>query len=541
MALAHYSLPVAGSFNRLFYWHNEAVDLFFCLSGFTLALVYSRQPRTRDGFRNYLVARLARIYPLYIATLLWVALIRLPVSSIYPFNVAIRDFVAQVAAVNSWPIIGSGVHWNIPSWSISIEVFCYLFIFPVLWFAHTTAKPWVAVSLIGLCAVASYIAVTRYMDWHISEPGHYHAEHWSAYVVNTVRGVAGFFAGWMVCSIYLGKSGLNTLAAMSTGLTALAMIGVIAASAAIGINKSYIIFLFPLLILGLANGNSLVANGLSGRLTHRLGTYSYSVYLLHIPVKTTVDILITKYGIQFSSASYSVILVGALVASSSLSFHYFEVPWRRMIRRWFQAPASSRKLVTLQDFGRDWPALLASLVLLLATAHMASNIMRSIAPGKELLNEYAYLRVFTEGWSNYEGSHIWGVGKTSVIEISLQETKTLMQVDLRGLAFVTPAHPRKTTAIFVNGVVASIIEATSETPAFMCSLNIPKGVRTLKILFQSDDPVSPRSQGMSDDSRELSIQVESLKVRAKLLHAPATNSRTEVAEQSGCASAKLRR
>ena len=70
VALAHYNLPILGAANRLFFWHNAAVDLFFCLSGFTLALVYVGQP-SRLGCGIMGVARFARIYPLYIASLRW--------------------------------------------------------------------------------------------------------------------------------------------------------------------------------------------------------------------------------------------------------------------------------------------------------------------------------------------------------------------------------------------------------------------------------------------------------------------------------------
>src|SRR5690349_13702809 len=64
IAVAHLNLLFPDNSGMM--WHN-AVDLFFCLSGFTLSYVYSR-----ETFRllNYLTARIARIYPLYVFTLI---------------------------------------------------------------------------------------------------------------------------------------------------------------------------------------------------------------------------------------------------------------------------------------------------------------------------------------------------------------------------------------------------------------------------------------------------------------------------------------
>jgi peptidoglycan/LPS O-acetylase OafA/YrhL len=47
-----------------------AVDLFFLLSGFVISHAYSQQLGTIARFRQYCVARLIRLYPLYCAAIL---------------------------------------------------------------------------------------------------------------------------------------------------------------------------------------------------------------------------------------------------------------------------------------------------------------------------------------------------------------------------------------------------------------------------------------------------------------------------------------
>ena len=50
----------------------------------------------------------------------------------YPTWTAFTYFLLQSLMLNSWPIIGSGEHWNFPAWSISVEWFCYVLLFPLL-------------------------------------------------------------------------------------------------------------------------------------------------------------------------------------------------------------------------------------------------------------------------------------------------------------------------------------------------------------------------------------------------------------------------
>src|SRR5580698_8586607 len=57
------------AFTKLFQWGGYSVDLFFLLSGFILNWVYLSGPRPLD-WRSYLMARVARILPLYYLTML---------------------------------------------------------------------------------------------------------------------------------------------------------------------------------------------------------------------------------------------------------------------------------------------------------------------------------------------------------------------------------------------------------------------------------------------------------------------------------------
>ena len=120
------------------------VDFFFLLSGFVLAHAYgerfSRWPGIA-GFREFLVFRFARLWPLHIVTLgLLVSLesakfaLDGPFTEMLPPAFAGRNhpqwlplhvFLLQAFTQEDYDT------WNVPSWSISCEWFAYM-LFPLL-------------------------------------------------------------------------------------------------------------------------------------------------------------------------------------------------------------------------------------------------------------------------------------------------------------------------------------------------------------------------------------------------------------------------
>lgn len=110
------------------------VDLFFILSGFILSHVYLRLVETGSfNYRSFLWARLARVYPVHLVTLIatlmiWgVALVlgaRFDPMAFDPWALP-----QQLLLIHAWGTTPT-VQWNFPSWSISAEWFAYLS-FPV--------------------------------------------------------------------------------------------------------------------------------------------------------------------------------------------------------------------------------------------------------------------------------------------------------------------------------------------------------------------------------------------------------------------------
>lgn len=203
VALAHFRPPLPYDLAVFLLWQNAAVDLFFCLSGFTLSYVYKRRT---FRFSGYLTARIARVYPLYLVTLIaagalyvWPLMIN-PLT--YPAGTALSDFFRQALMLNARPIVGSGVHWNFPAWSISIEWFCYLVLFPLLLTQNAPRSTAARLICIIALSIVSYRLFMAYFDEHITSPELYTAKSQWSYWVSLIRGMCGFIAGWLAFASY---------------------------------------------------------------------------------------------------------------------------------------------------------------------------------------------------------------------------------------------------------------------------------------------------------------------------------------------------
>jgi peptidoglycan/LPS O-acetylase OafA/YrhL len=152
---------IRGSFD-LPMWYaevlNQGVSIFFVLSGFILTYVYPELPSWPSAGR-FLRARIARIWPAYIASMVLAVLI-------YPASVTALDTPALIGRLATnvlmiqtwWPAGPASISINGPSWSISTEAAFYC-LFPLLiWRLRT--RWWINLILCLCVAAATMLAVT---------------------------------------------------------------------------------------------------------------------------------------------------------------------------------------------------------------------------------------------------------------------------------------------------------------------------------------------------------------------------------------------
>lgn len=325
----------------LLHWlefQNAAVDVFFCLSGFTLCLVYGAGLGRRLDLRNYAVARLARIYPLYAAVTLvglWYTVAwGLNAYASYTAAGLVADGVRQLLLVNAWPLVGSGAFWIDPLWSISAEAFCYAAVFLPAWAASGRLRrvsPRVLTAAMLLLPAFAYGFFVRYFNSAVNGHGYPPPATVLSYWVALVRATCMFSSGWLAYLIWLRQDVVARAAGLTTDAVCLLFLACLAGQAWTVVNVQVVVVLAPAMVLGLMDGRSAAARLLSWPPVHLLGVISYSIYLLHWPVLNIM--MHTWPGLRDTQLTRILVPMLVTLALSLLSFYGFERPARQALRR----------------------------------------------------------------------------------------------------------------------------------------------------------------------------------------------------------------
>jgi len=278
----------------------QAVTTFFVLSGFVLTRSYWTAQWSGEGLAKYYRGRVARVYPVYLLSLLVVA-----------------KFIAEDKTPGLWGYLAAHltltqawlgpipVQWNTPAWSLSCEMFFYA-VFPLLgaFLVRRARWPWIAT----MGAVACVL--TRVM-WAVGvSDGIKPLIHLSDFLMGIVAACAyelvqGRVRGWW---LYVpGFAGAASAIMWEKWLP-------------VDLN-SVLRPLNALLLVGLAIG----CRALSGRVLVYLGKASYAMYILHVPIMWWY----LRVSHSFSPALY----VAMVIAASALVYTAVEEPANRLLRR----------------------------------------------------------------------------------------------------------------------------------------------------------------------------------------------------------------
>jgi peptidoglycan/LPS O-acetylase OafA/YrhL len=293
-----------------------SVSFFFTLSGYILAVSYL--PRT-VAKGQFWWARFARIYPLFLITLLLDApQFLIGVTKEIGFHAASRvvlvRLIANIFLLQAWLPALRGIDW--PNWSISVEAFFYLvFPFFITWAARFRVRN------LGVVATAVYLSgmigvfVSMHAPISLDVLKFNPLLHLHAFVLGIFVGVAR------------AKRNLNPAYAP-------ALLGVAVACFALTvtfyahiphplIHDGMLAPAFSCAILALDSHNKVIDAFLSFKWLVILGEASYGLYLIHIPLWHVFYHL----RLDQSPVAYPAYIVCA-VGLSVLSFFFVETPLR---------------------------------------------------------------------------------------------------------------------------------------------------------------------------------------------------------------------
>ena len=526
VALGHYGIGDLADILKVLYWKNAAVDLFFCLSGFTLCVAYKVASAPRLTLGNYFGARIARIYPLFVISLAFMVLLRgAPwFPSEHEQDLQIRDFVQQILMVNAWPFFGTGVHWIFPAWSVSVEFFCYLFVFPAAFHAaHLGLRmSWKvrAVLAISLMAVSTLLYL-RYWDdgWLILGLRRWPGTAFPSfpYFVPLVRGILGMLAGWLVYFSYCSRDRFWQWATRWADLVAVLAIALLICGALKVLPNQWVLLLFPALILGLASEGSLSSRLAASKPLHYLGAISYSIYLLHIPWRLAFCLAtgVPQSEVSHRPAAFLALLAG-LILVAGVSYRSVEMPFRGLVRGAFAAKGASGRLAPVMR-----GALLAVLIAFgLAEANGAGLLRQPTIPpvalGEDVARPPTFQRVAGDGWSSPEDWGIWSLGHKSVLLMQLAgKPDVTTKLAIKGVFFVCDKHPNVTVHFSANGIPLATLTGTLSNSMIERTFDLPPEIfasspRRLKLVIAIDNPSSPMAMGLSGDDRIIGFGLKSL-------------------------------
>jgi peptidoglycan/LPS O-acetylase OafA/YrhL len=304
------------------------VDLFFVLSGFVLAYVYGSQLENFGAVREFVIRRLARLYPLHLVTLLATAcLIALSDRAAYPMFIYpendLKHFLLNIGLLQ-YIGLEDGFSYNAPSWSISTEFWvnvlfaCLAFLVGLRQYALAAA----------LCFVAAAVQLGVNRTWTGHSGGSVGID------PSVLRTIAGFYAGVIAFRIWSRWSGSERSAllcmAVGAAILAAAMTTDRGSRSIIIVEAMAALLGAPLLVYGCA-ASRLLRNACHARALRWIGNISYSTYLWHYPVAMAVCFIGVPLWVD--APLLLCLYVYAVCAVSTLSFRILEMPSRAIVLR----------------------------------------------------------------------------------------------------------------------------------------------------------------------------------------------------------------
>ncbi|CAN5461551.1 acyltransferase [soil metagenome] len=298
---------------------NLGVVLFFMLSGFILLYSYKGNLQQGSDLYKFWVARIARLYPVYVLAII--------IQGLETWSVPHGKEFLIFPMLQSWTLAVSpfGYAWLVQAWSISVEAFFYC-CFPIILLLYKRRHP--RVFLWSMAFVSFVVMVALQVPF--AHPGL--GDGWVAtHFLLPVLALPGFFLGTLLGELFLDKKSTDPASTSNDWIT---VVGLIPAFVVISISADfYVLSVAAVWFIGwgiyrLADGKGPLTYLLSSRPLMLLGGASYSMYLLQSPVRKLLHRFFERVHPGLDTPLYPFVLI----ALCCLIFLYFEEPMRDLLR-----------------------------------------------------------------------------------------------------------------------------------------------------------------------------------------------------------------
>jgi peptidoglycan/LPS O-acetylase OafA/YrhL len=320
-----------------------SVSALFLLSGFVLAVNYP-DPLDAEGRTRFLLARIARIYPSYLAALLLYAPVAVdewfggapPIPLPPAMGFALTALLAATLS-QAW-LPWTARLWNAPGWATSTIFFGYA-LFPALTGAlgRVRGRRLLAIAagawLGGLVPAALYVALAP--DGTGASTGTQGAlidllKH------HPVARVGEFFTGAALGLWWVRGGRRLRVPGWATGGAAVAALTLATLSPPLlpyaFVHNGLLSPLLAVLLVGLASGEGALARALSARPLVTLGGAGFAFYVLQWPVWFVAERIARPLGVDTLSGAWFVAVGASLCLFTVAWTRWVERPLRRAIR-----------------------------------------------------------------------------------------------------------------------------------------------------------------------------------------------------------------
>ena len=284
------------------------VEIFWCISGFIFFIRYrDKVDKNIIDYKKFFILRFSRIYPLHFLTLILVAILQLlyfarnDLFFVYHNN-NITSFIYNLFLINDWTDKGN-FSYNGPIWSVSVEVFIYIF-----FFINRSFKTIIFIFI--LCIFAKDIGIKNsFINCFV----YFHIGYFCAIFFNYLKDKKNYIKViyfWILLSFILTYINIFF----------------------------YIIFLLSIIFLTLILLSEKISiNDDLKKIISTSGNISYSIYLIQFPIQLFIAnyFTYTDQKIPYSQTDFFICYFLVTIFSSYLIYNFFEYSAKEYIRKKF--------------------------------------------------------------------------------------------------------------------------------------------------------------------------------------------------------------
>lgn len=325
----------------LYHHGHYAVQVFWLISGLIFYSIYHEEILNKKiSFGNFSFLRFTRLYPLHLLTLLGIIFIQFSFFRVYHTYFFVdqafdlKHFFLQLFFMGSWfPSLEHS--FNIPFWSVSIEIFVYIVFYLITLAGLTKGK--------GLFLVL-FVALLFNFDG-ILPPFN--------------ESLLYFFFGCLLARLIQAGIPLKSLLIryILVSIACIVLVKVLRYFVAedSGIFSDHfllIVRLIPitssLVLIFILTFHAITSKRITS-FFRNLGNMTYSLYLVHYPIQVTIFLLLrpNSYTV-FNSPKILILFLASSILVGWLAYEYFEKPVQKYLRFKFSNRTSNKETTVEQ-------------------------------------------------------------------------------------------------------------------------------------------------------------------------------------------------